>query len=109
MELDEAIRLYELNKDSELTIHGKYNKIDLFDVIIAIIINVKFKNEINISNIIGVYSRFFNLFVIMLSISYSIKLCLVTVFVLLSFSLPVNGMVGYERVVTRGHGWWRGL
>lgn len=23
MELDEAIRLYELNKDSELTIHGK--------------------------------------------------------------------------------------
>lgn len=32
MELDEAIRLYELNKDSELTIHGKYNKIELFDV-----------------------------------------------------------------------------
>lgn len=29
MELDEAIRLYELNKDSELTIHGKYNKIEL--------------------------------------------------------------------------------
>lgn len=24
MELDEAIRLYELNKDSELTIHGKF-------------------------------------------------------------------------------------
>lgn len=23
MELDEAVRLYELNKDSELTIHGK--------------------------------------------------------------------------------------
>ncbi|BES94981.1 PB1 [Nesidiocoris tenuis] len=23
MELDEAIRLYEINKDSELTIHGK--------------------------------------------------------------------------------------
>lgn len=25
MELDEAVRLYELNKDSELTIHGKSN------------------------------------------------------------------------------------
>jgi hypothetical protein len=25
LELNEAIRLYELNKDSELTIHGEYN------------------------------------------------------------------------------------
>lgn len=24
LELDEAIRLYELNKDSEIVIHGKY-------------------------------------------------------------------------------------
>lgn len=24
VELDEAIRLYELNKDAELTVHGKY-------------------------------------------------------------------------------------
>lgn len=26
LELDEAIRLYEINRDSELTIHGKYQQ-----------------------------------------------------------------------------------
>ena len=26
MELDEALRLYELNKDSELTVHGKFSR-----------------------------------------------------------------------------------
>lgn len=35
MELDEAIRLYEVNRDSELTIHGKYfqNFFKIFNVI----------------------------------------------------------------------------
>ena len=30
MELDEALRLYELNKDSELTVHGKVDDFDKF-------------------------------------------------------------------------------
>lgn len=33
MELDEAVRLYELNKDSELTIHGKFNPSPHFPLI----------------------------------------------------------------------------
>lgn len=30
LELDEAIRLYEINRDSELTIHGKYMHVSVF-------------------------------------------------------------------------------
>jgi len=30
MELDEAIRLYEMNYDSQLVIHGEFNIISLF-------------------------------------------------------------------------------
>lgn len=31
LELDEAIRLYEVNRDSELTIHGKWKRLFCFD------------------------------------------------------------------------------
>jgi len=32
MELDEAIRLYEMNYDSQLVIHGEFNIISLFKI-----------------------------------------------------------------------------
>lgn len=40
MELDEAVRLYELNKDSELTIHGKLSTPNLFAFHLNIIVRL---------------------------------------------------------------------
>lgn len=36
MELEEAIRLYEINKDTEIVIHGKFIKFDLILYLIGI-------------------------------------------------------------------------
>lgn len=46
MELDEAIRLYEVNRDSELTIHGKFLKMFfLINLILKLFLHVWFHGE----------------------------------------------------------------
>lgn len=44
VELDEAIRLYELNRDSELTIHGKFFIIKRFKYILTCWFCQSFRN-----------------------------------------------------------------